>query len=94
MVWQQRLNLPTNILLHLFAVQQMAAEGQSDRMTSGTEMQMKQRCVIESFYEEKMTPFDIHQCLLNICADQTVDVSTVRWWVVHFSSDNSNSELF
>jgi len=33
-VWQQRLNLPDNIPLHVVAVQQMAAEGQSDRMMS------------------------------------------------------------
>ena len=25
-------------------------------------------------------------CLLNICGDQIVDLSTVRLWVVHFSS--------
>ncbi|MEQ5186680.1 hypothetical protein ABN222_19420, partial [Providencia alcalifaciens] len=29
---------------------------------------------------------DIHQGLLKTCGDQTVDVSTVRWWVVCFSS--------
>jgi len=29
--------------------------------------------------------------MLNICGDQTVDVSTVRWWVVHFSSGGSES---
>lgn len=28
---------------------------------------------------EKMTPNDIHQFLLKVCIDQTVDVSTV-WW--------------
>jgi len=28
--------------------------------------------------------------LLNICGDQTVDVSTVRWWVLRFSSGDSN----
>jgi len=29
--------------------------------------------------------------LLNIYGDQTVDVSTVWWWVVHFSSVGSAS---
>jgi len=29
--------------------------------------------------------------LLNVYGDQTVDVSTVRWWVVHFSSGDSES---
>ena len=32
-----------------------------------------------------MASTDIHQCLLNVCGDQPVDVSTVRQWVVHFS---------
>jgi len=38
-----------------------------------------------------MAPDDIHQCLLNINGDQTIDVSTVRQWVVCFSSGDSNS---
>ena len=37
-----------------------------------------------------MAPIDICQCLLNIGGDQTVNVSTVRWCVVHFSSGNSD----
>ena len=31
---------------------------------------------------------DVCWLLLNIYGDQTVNVSTVRWWVVHFSSGN------
>ena len=34
---------------------------------------------------------DIHQLILNIYGDQTVDVSTVRWWVMCFSSDDTDS---
>ena len=68
----------------------MAAEGQSDKMVSDMEVSMKQRCVIKFFCVEKMAPIDIHQCLLNVYGDQTVDVSTVRQWVVHFSSGNSD----
>jgi len=64
----------------------MAAEGQSDRMVSDVEVRMKQKCGIE-----KMAPLDILQCLLNVCRDQTVDVSTVRQWVVRFSSGDSGS---
>ena len=30
----------------------------------------------------KMTPIDIHRCLPNISRDQTVDMSTVRWWCI------------
>ena len=38
-----------------------------------------------------MAPIDIHQQSLNICGDRIVDVSTVRWWMVHFSSGDSGS---
>ena len=69
----------------------MAAEGQSDRMVSDMEVHMKQRCEIEFLHVENMAPIYIHQHLLNIYGDQTVDVSTVRQWVVHFSSGNSDS---
>ena len=32
---------------------------------------------------KKTAPTDIHLHLLNSYGDQTVDVSTVKWWVVH-----------
>ena len=71
----------------------MVAEGQSDKMASDVEVQMKKRCANAFLKEEKkMAPTDIHQCLINVYGDQTVDVSTVRWWVVCFSTDNSSSE--
>lgn len=38
---------------------------------------------------EKVPSIDISQCLFHIAEDQTV--STVGLWVVHFSSDDSNS---
>jgi len=41
-------------------VQQMAAEGQTDKIASDMEMQMKQRCVIEFLHEEKMASVDSH----------------------------------
>jgi len=37
-----------------------------------------------------MAPTDIHQHLLNIPGDQTVDVSTLWWWLLHFRSRDSN----
>ena len=43
----------------------------------------------EFFHVETKAHTDIPQCLLNIYGDQPVDVSTVRWWVVYFSSDDS-----
>ena len=68
----------------------MEAEGQSDRIVSGMEVSMKQTCAIEFLHVEKIILIDIHWCLLNISEIQTVDVSTVRWWVVCFSSNNSD----
>jgi len=59
----------------------MAAEGQSDRMVSGVEAGMKQKCVVKFLHGEKMAPIDVHWCLQYTYGDQTVDVSTVRqWW--------------
>ena len=69
----------------------MAAERQSDRMVSDTEVHMKQRSVNALLPVEKMVPTDIHQCLLNISGKQTEDLSTVRQWVGHFSSADSGS---
>jgi len=58
---------------------QMAAEGQSEKMTSDMEVWMKQRCAIEFLHEAKMAPTDIHWCLLNADGDQTVDVNVMKW---------------
>ena len=60
---------------------------QLDRMVSDVEVYMKQRCVTEFLHEEKMARTDIHQHLLNMDRDQTVDMNTVKPWVVHFNSD-------
>ena len=68
----------------------MAAEGYSDTTASDMEVCMKQRCVTEFPHVEKITLTDIHWHLLNVSGDQTVDVSIVRQWVVHFSRGNSN----
>jgi hypothetical protein len=63
------LNLPANIQFNFVAVQQMAAEGQSDK-----KVRLKQRCVIKFLHAEKIAPNDIHRCLLDVYGDQTVDV--------------------
>ena len=55
----------------------MAAEGQSDRMTSVMEVWVKKRCVTVFLHAEKMATIDPHQ-MLNVYGDQTVDVSTVK----------------
>jgi len=89
-MWPLRLNLPANIPLNFVAMRQMTAEGQSDKMASDMEVRMKQRYVIEFLHAEKIAPNDIHRRLLNVYGDQTVDVSTVRRWVVRFSSGDSD----
>jgi len=68
----------------------MTAEGQSDKMASDVEVRMKHRCVIEFLHAEKIAPNDIHGRLPNVYGDQTVDVSTVRWWLAPFSSGDSD----
>ena len=40
---------------------------------------------------KKVTAIDVHQCLLNVYGDHIVDVSTVRQWVVRFSTGDSDS---
>jgi len=52
---------------------------------------MKQRCITEFLSAEEIAPTNIHRCFLNIDGDKLVDVSTVRQWVVHFSSNSSYS---
>lgn len=65
----------------------MAAEGHSDAMASDMEVHMEQRCVMEFLHAEEMVLADIHQYLLNIHGDQTVDVNIEtagdafqQWW--------------
>ena len=43
-------------------------------------------------WSKKVTPIDIHWCLLNVYGDQTVDVSTIKWLVMCFSSSSSDSK--
>ena len=56
----------------------MTAEGQSDKMASDMGVHLKQRGGIEFLHVEKMMPIDIHQHLVNVYEDQTVDAGTVR----------------
>ena len=57
-------------------------------MAFDMEVCMKQRGGTEFLHAEKIVPTDIHHCLLNTDGDQSVDVSTVRQWVMCFSSGN------
>ena len=83
--------LSANIPFHFVPIWQMAAEGQSDRMASDIEVRIKQRCVTEFLQAEKIATIDIiHWCLVRIFGHQTVNVSTVRQWVVHSSSGDND----
>ena len=53
MVWQQRLNLPDDVLLHSVVMQQKSAEGQSDKMVPDMQVHMKQRYITESSVHAK-----------------------------------------
>ena len=70
-VWQYRLNLPTNTPSDFVPVWHMAAEGLSDTMSSDVEVNvaMKQKHVTEFLNAEKLALTDIHQHLLNISED-------------------------
>ncbi|PNF39140.1 hypothetical protein B7P43_G01322 [Cryptotermes secundus] len=58
-------------------------------MVSDTEVRTKQRCVTEFLTAKQISPNDIHRCFLKVYGDDTVDVSTVRQWVVCFNSGES-----
>ena len=84
-------SLSFNIPLHFLAMWQIAAQGQSDTVVSDMEVCVKQRYGTEFLHAEIIAHTDIHWYLLNIYGDQSVDVSAVRWWVVRFSSGDSDS---
>ena len=58
-------------------------------MVSDLEVHMKHRYVAE-FMWKKIVSTDIHRRLLSISGDRTVDVSTVRQWVVRFNSGDGD----
>lgn len=55
---------------------------------------MKQICVSKFFQVDKIITVSIYQCLLTIYEDETMDLNTVRHWVMHFNSVNSNERLY
>ena len=100
-VGQQKLKLPTSILL-LVAMWKMAAEGQSDTVASCMEVWMKQWNVIKFLYAENIAPIGIHWChgfmvnswqlvLAEHLGRPTNEPVDVRQWVVHFNSSDSGS---
>ena len=59
-------------------------------MAFDMKVRTKQRCVIEFLHAEKIAPIDIHRRLLKVYGNQTVDVSTVRRWVIRFSRGDNH----
>ena len=95
------LHVQMNTRLHFIAMWQIAAEGQSDKMASDIEVQMKQRCVIEFLHADKMVPTDIHLCLLETSSgcEQSEAVGAVfrQWreqqWVTSTGVDFEESSM-
>lgn len=69
----------------------MAPEGQPDKKASYMEVHMEPKYGTEFLHVEKVAPIAIHWHPLNAYGGPTVDASTVRFWVVHFSSGSSRS---
>jgi len=68
----------------------MAAEGQSDKWRLTWKCVWSKGVKVNFSMQKKMELTGIHRHLLNIYGDQTVDASTVRSSMVHFSSGNGN----
>ena len=66
-----------------------ATDGSRNKMAADMAVHMKERCIIEFLWVEKIEPIDTHQNLLSIYGDQTGN--TVRQLVVCFSSVDSGS---
>ena len=62
-------------------------------MVCDVEVHMKQKTGIEFLHVKKMALVDTDPLSLKRYGDQTVDMSTVRQWVVLFSSGDSGSPL-
>ena len=93
-VWQLRLNLPNSVPLRVVATWQDGSREAvwQDGMWHGSVSEAKV-CSYIPPCGKKTAPTDIHQHFLNTYGDQTVDVSTARWWVVCFSSGDTDSGL-
>lgn len=57
-------------------------------MEDVTDVHMKQLCVIKFLNAENILPVE-HRCLRNIYGKMSVDVSTVRRWVMYVNDGGS-----
>ena len=76
---------------HQYSVSLLLCDRWQQRGKMVSELCMKQRCITEFLHVEEMISTDIHRRSLNVDGDQTVDVSTVRQRVLHFSTGDSDS---
>ena len=84
-------------VFHYLSMQQMAAEGQSDKMFSDIDVCMKQRHGTEFLHVGKTAPIDIHQSLLANYGDSGWEQSEVldcvlqyrqlQQWVISTNAD-------
>ncbi|XP_033608726.1 protein GVQW3-like [Cryptotermes secundus] len=70
-------------------MRQIATAEQSTKMASDIQVRTKQICVIEFLTAEQISPIDIHRRLLKVYGDDTVNVSTLRRWLVCFNIGES-----
>jgi len=59
-----------------------------------SDVQFKQRAVIEFLTAEKVPPIEIHRRMQAMYGDQCVDVSTVRRWVRQFKDGELGASRF
>jgi len=57
-------------------------------MTASPDVRFKQRAVIEFLVAENVKPVDIHTRLLVVYRNETLDVSSVRHWVLRVKDFN------
>jgi len=58
-----------------------------------SDVQFKQRAVIEFLTAEKVLPIEIHRRMQAVYGDQCVDVSTVRRWVTRFKDGQLDKQI-
>ena len=63
-------------------------------MEEFSDVQIKQRAVIEFLTAEKVPPIEIHRRMQAIHGDHCVDVSTVRCWVRRFKDGELRASRF
>ena len=74
----------SSIILHLEYTDAYSPHQLHIEIEESSDVQFKQRAVIEFLTAEKVLPIEIHRRMQAVYGDQCVDVSTVRRWVTRF----------